>query len=373
MTAELAPAGLSDRASAARLLVGVAHDLFDTPAPVAPIRIGCREEPVDGDVEEFLRTRLADCPSWLITRATRRISWTDSDGVSNVAYAGSLGAVVPIVAREATLALCRMLDADPRVGERTDALSPADRALVERVTTDHDPLAVLRTGIDAAARVLVQHAYLAERTPYDDPAAFAAVLRDSGIFTTVAGTWHWGLQASTYRRGLIPVQLISFGGRVTYSADTVAALRAMKEARVAGAADGTDPSATQYAALEGGEQPRCLAHAPQVVDGRRFTLVTRVADLFVETFTRLLDVVEIEPAAPQTPDDGSASAFEVPDMTCQHCVRTITKAVAEFGVEPPEFDLVSKRVTAVFASAEIRELSFTAIRARGYTVVPLPD
>ncbi|MGW7681635.1 heavy-metal-associated domain-containing protein [Kribbella sp. NPDC054772] len=369
MTAELAPADLSDRAVAARLLVGVAHDLFDTPVAVAPIRIGCREESVDGDVEEFLRTRLADCPPWLITRAPRRVSWTDSGGVSNVAHTGSLGAVVPIVAREATLALWRMLDTDPRAG--ADALEPADRALLERVTTDREPLAILRTGIDAAARVLVQHAYLAERTPYDDPAAFAGVLRDSGIFTTVAGTWHWGLQASTYRRGLIPVQLISFGGRVAYSADSVAALRAMKEARVAGAADGTDPSATQYAALESGEQPRCLAHAPQVIDGRRISLVTRVADRFVETFTRLLDVVEIADQAPT--DDGEASAFEVPDMTCQHCIRTITKAVAEFGVEPPEFDLVSKRVTAVFASPEIRARSFAAIRARGYTVVPLPD
>jgi copper chaperone CopZ len=61
-------------------------------------------------------------------------------------------------------------------------------------------------------------------------------------------------------------------------------------------------------------------------------------------------------------------------MTCRHCIRTITKTVAELGVEPPEFDpefyLVTKRVVATFGSAEIRDRSFIAIRARGYTVVP---
>ena len=70
--------------------------------------------------------------------------------------------------------------------------------------------------------------------------------------------------------------------------------------------------------------------------------------------------------------DGQGEVFEVPDMTCHHCIRTITTAVGEFGVAPPEFDLETKRVVASFGSAEVRAQSFAAIRARGYTVVPVP-
>ncbi|NUR96979.1 MAG: copper chaperone, partial [Kribbellaceae bacterium] len=221
------------RSSVARLLSALAFDVFDRRAVVAPLSLRYQLEPVSGLLtEEFLRTKLEGCPPGLVTAATHRVTWTDSTGVSNVAHAGALGAVVPIVAREATLAVWRGLD-DSLLAERTTSLSPADTALLAEVTTDKEPLAILRTGVDAAARVLVQHAYLAARTPYDDSAAFAAVLRDSGLFATVAGTWYWGLQAATYRRGLIPAQLICFGGRVNYSADTVAALRAMKELRIA--------------------------------------------------------------------------------------------------------------------------------------------
>lgn len=357
------------RTSVARLLSELAFDVFAGEVPVAPLSLRYGVEPVSGLLtEEFLRTKLEGCPPGLVTAATHRVTWTDSTGVPNVAHAGALGAVVPIVAREATLALWRRLD-ESCLAERSAALSPAHTALLAEVTTDKEPLAIVGTGVDAAARVLVQHAYLAARTPYDDPAAFAAVLRDSGLFATVAGTWPWGLQAATYRRGLVPAQLICFGGRVSYSADTVAALRAMKELRIA------DPSAEQYRTLAPGEQPRCLAHPPRTVDGRRVSLVTQVADLFVDTFVQLLDVVQL--VAGDGPDGSesavSATTFEVPDMTCRHCIGTITKAVAEFGVEPPAFDLETKRVVADFASTAIRDQSFAAIRSHGYTVVPLAD
>lgn len=355
------------RSSVARLLSELAFDVFDRPAAVTPLSLRYQLEPVSGLLtEEFLRTKLEGCPPGLVTAATHRVTWTDSAGVSNVAHVGALGAAVPIVAREATLAVWRRLD-DSLLAERTAALSTADAALLAEVTTDKEPLAIVRTGVDAAARVLVQHAYLAARTPYDDPAAFAAVLRDSGLFATVAGTWYWGLQAATYRRGLIPAQLICFGGRVNYSADTVAALRAMKELRIA--------DLDQYRTLADGERPRCLAHSPQTVAGRRVNLVTQVADRFVDTFIRLLDVVELTADGGPTASESevSTTTFEVPDMTCQHCIGTITKAVAEFGVEPPAFDLETKRVVADFASPAIRDQSFAAIRTHGYTVVPLAD
>ncbi|WP_202867448.1 heavy-metal-associated domain-containing protein [Kribbella pittospori] len=370
---------LAGRSAVARLLTELAYDVLDEPVPVlsAPYRLTCTLESVafSTDQAEFVRSRLWPCPPKLVTSASHRVTWVDSEGVTNVAHSGSLGPTVPIVAREATLVLWARLRADSRLAERADAVDPVQADLLAQVTTDKVPAEILRTGVDAAARVLTQHAYLAGTTPYDEPAGFAEALRDSGIFNTVAGTWHWGLQASTYRRGLIPVQLVCFGGRMTYSADSVAALREMKETRIeaARASDDSDPSAAQYVVLGSGEQPRCLAHAPHSVDGRRVSLVTQVANSFVDAFTRLLKVVtvDVEDAEETSSADGQGEVFEVPDMTCQHCIRTITEAVGEFGVAPPEFDLETKRVVARFGSAEVREQSFAAIRARGYTVVPL--
>ncbi|WP_406055434.1 heavy-metal-associated domain-containing protein [Kribbella sp. NBC_00889] len=232
---------LAGRSGVARLLTELAYDVFDGPVPIAtaPFRLTCTVESVafSTDQAEFVRSRLWPCPPNLVTSASHRVTWVDSEGVTNVAHCGSLGPTVPIVAREATLALWARLRADARLAERAEAVDSVQSDLLAAITTDKVPAEILRTGVDAAARVLIQHAYLAGTTPYDEPAGFAE---------------------------------------------------------------------------------------------------------------------------------------EVPDMTCQHCIRTITKAVGEFGVAPPEFDLETKRVVASFGSAEVRAQSFAAIRACGYTVVPGP-
>ena len=55
----------------------------------------------------YLTSFMQPCPAGLVTSAIQRVTWNDSDGIPNVAHAGpsSLGVVVPIVARETTLAL----------------------------------------------------------------------------------------------------------------------------------------------------------------------------------------------------------------------------------------------------------------------------
>jgi copper chaperone len=63
-------------------------------------------------------------------------------------------------------------------------------------------------------------------------------------------------------------------------------------------------------------------------------------------------------------------AFEVNDMTCGHCVSTITKAIK--AVDPNasvRIDLASHRVAIEPAEADIQQLR-EAIEDAGYTPVP---
>ena len=63
-------------------------------------------------------------------------------------------------------------------------------------------------------------------------------------------------------------------------------------------------------------------------------------------------------------------AYEVKDMSCAHCVNSITRAVA--GVDPGatvRFDLAAHRVEIDAASADSQRLR-AAIEEAGYTPVP---
>ena len=238
-----------DRTAASRILAGLAFPGLFLPGGLDGVIgagrcIGYRLTPLvpapgshlTAAQQRYLTSFMQPCPEALVTSATQRVTWIDSDGVPNVAHAGpsSLGPVVPIVARETTLALWRALAADGALAARIARLDPAARRVLEATTTDAEPLEILRIGVEATARTLVQHAYIAGQTPYRTPARFARGLRDSAVFAVVSSTWYWELQASTFRRGMIPV---SFGpgpdGTVRYTAETVAMLRAMKEATIA--------------------------------------------------------------------------------------------------------------------------------------------
>jgi copper chaperone CopZ len=365
-----------DRAAAARVLAEVAGAGVFGPRESLSLGPAVRIEPeivplvaapgshLTTAQLDYLQTRMRPCPADLVTSAAYGVRWRDSGGVANVAHCGPLGPVVPIVAREATLALWRGLAANEDVVRAAQSLSGVARDVMAATTTDKDPVEILRVGVDTTARALVQHAYLADQTPYRSAADFARGLRESGIFAVVANTWFWGLQSSTFRRGMIPVRLEAQpDGPVRYIGETTSMLRAMKGVAIA------DALTQQYKLLPAGEQPRCLANMS--VEGSR--LLPGVVDTFVETFVRLLDLVQVagtsdpeEEVDVDTPDE----VFEVPDMTCSHCTNTITGVLEELGVQVTGIDLETKQVVAAFPTAEIREQSFEAIRGRGYTVVP---
>ena len=64
-------------------------------------------------------------------------------------------------------------------------------------------------------------------------------------------------------------------------------------------------------------------------------------------------------------------AFQVNDMTCGHCVSTITKALkAADGGAKVQIDLASHRVQVEPAAADAEELA-DAIKEAGYTPVPV--
>lgn len=65
-------------------------------------------------------------------------------------------------------------------------------------------------------------------------------------------------------------------------------------------------------------------------------------------------------------------AFEVKDMTCGHCVSTITKALKAADKDAKvEIDLARHRVQVEPGEADADELR-EAIQEAGYTPVPLP-
>jgi len=408
-----APVEGYDRAAASAILAGLAFPgLFPAGRAVGaeflggPRRLRYRLTPMvpepgshlTAGQRRYLDAFMQPCPASQVTSATHRVTWNDSDGIPNIAHAGPgrLGPVVPIVAREATLALWRALAADDALAARAARLDERARRVLAATTTDTEPMEIFPIGVEATARTLIQHACLADQTPFGTPAGFARGLRDSGIFGVVASTWYWELQASTFRRGMIPVSFVPGpGGTVRYRARDLATLRAMKDATIAEAravmarATGEEGLSTaqavrkyhheldliarQYALLPDGEQPRCLAQMTHTIGGERFSIQPGVVSAYVETFAALLDRVEIS-QLPGTGEDEITDprerTFHVPDMNCKHCRATITGLLDSLGSPVAEIDLVSKRIVAGFATVAARERAFDAIRDAGYTVVP---
>ncbi|WP_245718317.1 heavy-metal-associated domain-containing protein [Nocardia miyunensis] len=394
-----------DRRAAARVLAALSRPgLFDRLAPATATlidytRAAMRPEPgarLTLSQRMYLESFMRPCRPDQVTSATHRIAWTDSDGIPNTGHirTGGLGPIVPIATREAVLTLWHALETDSALAERISALSGPDRDALDGTTTDHDPIDVFRVGIEATGRALAQHALLAHATPYRTPVEFACGMRDSGVFGAVATRWFWELQASTYRRGMIPVSFAAQpDGTVRYTPDTVATLRAMKDATIADAHavmrratsveglsvpaaiekyhDELDLISRQYALLPPGVRPACLAAMPHRLDGEHYSLLPIVVDRFVEVFTEIvpqLTVTEIPDDA--APGDGALDAenqvFHVPDMNCKHCVRTITGVLESMQIRVHDIDLISKRVVAEFRSPRNRHRAFEALRDSGY-------
>ena len=292
-----------DRAAAARILAEVLPlaDLAAGQQLPAPARVVARLTPLvtasgshlTAAQDDHLRTDLPGCPPELVTSATHRVLWNDSGGAVNVAHCGpsGLGPLVPVVARETSLVLWRLLAGDDQVRAAAENLPASAWATMAATTTDRDPREIFRVGLETTSRALVQHAYLADRTPYRTPAGFAGEMRDSGLFAVVANTWFWGLQSSTYRRGMIPVRLTTGAdGTIRYDRETAAVLRTMKtEAMTEARTVTAGPLARQYALLPAGELPRCLANMPTTAG----VLLPAVVEAFVETFVRLLELVTV--------------------------------------------------------------------------------
>ncbi|WP_228831925.1 heavy-metal-associated domain-containing protein [Nocardia brasiliensis] len=400
-----------DRRAASRVLAGLAQPgLFSTPVPLPDRRrfeytcTALHTEPnshLTYSQRLYLERFMRPCRPYQVTSATHRITWTDSDGIPNTGHfrADGLGPLVPIAMRETVLALWHAFEANTAFAERVSALGPREHAVLDTTTTDHEPADIFRVGIEAAGRALAQHALLARQTPYRSAAEFARGIHESGLFAAVATRWYWELQASTYRRGMIPVTLITQpDGTVRYSAETVATLRAMKDATISDAHtvmrrathveglsipeaiakyhDDLDLISRQYALLPAGTRPACLAAMPHHLGGGHYSILPVVVDRFVAVFEQLVgrcELAEVSAELNEATADRAATAedqvFYVPDMTCKHCVRTIGGVLESMDIRVVEIDLISKRVVAEFRSPRNRARAFEAIRDGGYNPV----
>ncbi|TCJ97025.1 heavy-metal-associated domain-containing protein [Nocardia alba] len=395
-----------DRRAASRVLARLAAPgLFAATQPPPSARIAFRAtalQPETGSAltqsqRMYLERFMRPCRPDQVTSATHRLTWTDSAGIPNTGYFHTAGAgpELAVLARETVLALWHSLAASG-LPARAAALSDHDRGVLTATTTDHDPHEIFRVGIEATGRALVQHGLIAADTPYRGLVEFATGLRDSGVFTAVATRWFWELQASTFRRGMIPVRLATQpDGSVRYTADSIAVLRAMKDATIADAHavmlratteegleieaavakyhDDLDLISRQYALLPADTRPTCPAATQHDIDGAGVHVLAMVVDRFVETFAALAGSVEAveDPTTerPGTGPDGDDGVFYVPDMSCRHCVRTITALLESMQIAVVEIDLESKRVIARIRSPRNRFRVFEALRDGGYNPV----
>ncbi|MEV5646938.1 heavy-metal-associated domain-containing protein [Nocardia sp. NPDC052254] len=399
-----------DRRAASRILADLARPGLSRtatttgPRPVTVTRTPMRPEPgarLTLSQRLYLEAFMSPCRADQVTTATHRITWTDSDGIPNTGHIREpgLGAIMPVAVRETVLAMWHSLHADGALAARIAALTDHERAVLAATTTDQDPIDIFRVGIEATGRALTQHALLADAGPYRTPAEFARGLRDSGIFAAVATRWYWEQQASTYRRGMIAATFETHSdGTVGYTADTIATLRAMKDATIGDAHtvmrratteeglsveaaidryhDELDLISRQYALLPDGVRPACLAAAPHRLDGEHYSVLPDVVDRFVTLFCATvsgIEIIESEDTAAEF--TGAADhLFYVPDMNCKHCVRTIGTVLESMRITVHEIDLISKRVRAEFRSARNRHRAFEALRDSGYNpTLAAPD
>lgn len=272
--------------------------------------------------DKYFSTYMApEAHSGLITSATNYIFWNDSDGVINVGFykdgENSLGPVVPIAARETMLVLTHSLQ-NPNFQSAVANLSEEERAVLEGTTTDKTPEAIMRVGFDSAAKAVVQHALIADETPFRTPQAFVRGMLDSGLFRAVATNYYWELQASTNKRKMVTGHLETTpNGRVRFTGETMQAFRGMKERTIFDAKaiahkavvdEGLDmgeavskyhgqldEAAEQYMRLPNGEHPYCLGMMPHRLpdSDKRETAFDYVGERFVATFEQVMDRLTI--------------------------------------------------------------------------------
>ena len=398
-----------DRTAAARILAEVAGaDFLAGPAPAVPEgSVNYRVEalsPEPGPESEgslttgqrrYLESFMRPCRPDQVVSATHRVTWRDSRGIANSGHIGPgpIGPILPIAAREAVIAVGDAIAAAGPFTARSDALGDDALDVLADTTTDQEPAEIFRVGAEAAGRALVQHGMLAGQVGIEDPVEFAEAMWDSGLYGTVASTWYWELQASTYRRGMIPVSLEGSGGRLRYTADTVSLLAEMKRRTIADAHAVMDQAreeglgvraaiqryhveldqiSRQYALLPTGERPVCLGQRAHQVDGQRVQPLAAVAEALTGAFRAAVESVRIAEIPESATRDVRFAAgeqeFGVPDMTCRHCRVTITAVFDAQSAELIEVDLHGKRVRARFTDAGQRDRVYADLRDCGYTV-----
>ncbi len=61
--------------------------------------------------------------------------------------------------------------------------------------------------------------------------------------------------------------------------------------------------------------------------------------------------------------------YDVPDVSCEHCINSISKATRDLGVNEVEVDLASKKVFVSFDPAKVSEADLkSAIEEEGYDI-----
>ena len=269
------------------------------------------QQPPDPVPAHVSGTVHAAVPSRSGRTATHRIAWTDSDGIPNTGHyrADGLGPLVPIAMRETVLVLWHAIDANTGLAERISALATRSRDAGR-----HDDRPRADRHLPRRHR---------GRGPSTGPARPACQLRrriaprsNSPLAcANPASSPRWPRAGTGSCRPRLSARddsgdfLTQPDGTVRYSAETVATLRAMKDATIADAHtvmrratpsrafspaalakyhDDLDLISRQYALLPAGTRPACLAAMPHHLGGGHYSILPVVVDQFVAVFVATL-------------------------------------------------------------------------------------
>jgi len=346
-----------------------------------------------------------------LTSAENTMFWRDSTGLVNTSFynhsnSGGFGPIVPIAAREASIALHAGLESQS-FRSAIESLTDHDNTVLEGSTTDISPEQIFRVALEAAQRQVALYA-ISKCDPgweTNDPTFFIDIIRRSDLLRAAAKQYPWELQSSATWRAMAPGSLErQSDGLVRFDEVTALSLSSLKRHNIKSAIEKmraaveieglTETEAVEKYHRERDEAPETymrlwqpgrdttdkLTVCPATMNpGVRAdkTALAEIAPLFLNLTQELIGRIEIQEkigmndtVINEVLDDGrTATTLHVPGISCQHCKHNIQDLILpSIGLDDIEVDVDNKTVRFTHDNHEAVRRAVGALEENNYKV-----